>query len=39
MIHLLLAGPFPIDALVLLGVAFLSGFGWSVGAKVAGRLL
>jgi hypothetical protein len=38
-LQLVLSKPFPIDLLVLIGVALVSGFGWTVGAWLASKVL
>ena len=37
-LQLLLSKPFPIDVLVLLGVAIVAGFGWAVGTWLSGKV-
>jgi len=37
-IQLMLTKPFPIDVLVLIAVALVSGFSWAVGAWLAGKV-
>lgn len=37
-LQLMLSRPFPIDILLLLGVACVAGFAWAIGARIAGRL-